>query len=281
MFSGLLKNQPLLDEETVEWLLDTFAWAIGAVGARPGGDRPVLVLPTNRYFPGRADSVDGMADLVFRKVAEYAGMGDWPLRPAAGNACAIPPTLTGSMPHLPLLTPSGDMLAVFATTGAPAGRVIAYDPALVGNPEALIASFAHSLAAIRAERAGSAPPGGAENLACATEVLAVVMGFGVMLANSARTVQVRSCGSCSGGRATRQSSLSAYDTTYALAISCLLEEIPGKTVAPHLDKPLRPFFKRAIRDAGGRRDDLAALQDLSQRRTDASPGRDEKGKLPA
>ena len=279
MFSGLLKSQPLLDEKTVEWLFDTFAWAIGAVGARPGGDRPVLVLPTNRYFPGRADSAHGMAELVFRKVAEYTGMGDWSLRPAAGNACAIPPAPAGSMPHLPLRTPSGDTLAVFASTGTPAERSVAYDPALVGNPEALIASFAHSLAAIRAERAGAAPPGGAENLAYATEVLAVLMGFGVMLANSARTVQVRSCGSCSGGRATRQSSLSPYETTYALAISCLLEEIPGKTVAPHLDKPLRPFFKRAMRDAGGRRDDLAALQDLSQQRADGSPGRVEKGNL--
>ena len=259
MFSALLKPQPLLDDDTIRWLLDTFAWSVSVSRTVGPAERPALVLPINRFFPGRADSVPGMADLVFRKVAGYAGMADWPLRLAEGNACAIPETVHETLPQLTLHTLGGETRVISATDGVTRERVIGYDPALVGNPEALIASFAQSLAAIRAADAATAPPGGVENLAYATEVLAVAMGFGVMLANSAKAIQVRSCGSCGSGQASRQSALSQYDITYALALFCQLHGIPAKEVAAHLNKPLRPFFRKALRDVAGRRDALDSL----------------------
>lgn len=257
VFAALLKNQPLLDEDSIRWLFDTFYWSVGSFD-RPV--RPALVLPTNDFFPGRADSVHGMAEMIFRRVVEYAGMTDRPLRLVAGTACAIPATVHDTLPHVTLDFRSGETRVVSATDASARERVIGYDPALVGNPEALIASFAHSLAAIRAADAATAPPGGAENLPYATEVLAVVMGFGVMLANSAKTIQVRSCGSCGGGQAGRQSALSQYDITYALALFCQLEEIAGKEVTPHLSRPLRPFFRKALRDVAGRRDDVEHIR---------------------
>ena len=260
MFAALLKSQPLLDEDSIHWLFDTFAWSVSSDAGLAPPAQPVLVLPTNAFFPGRADSVHAMAEMIFRRVVDYAGMGDWPLRAAAADTCAIPATVHDTLPQVALEITGSETRVVPVMNDTPRERVIGYDPALVGNPEALIASFAHSLATLRAAGAATAPPGGAGNLAYATEVLAVAMGFGVMLANSAKTVQVRSCGSCGSGQANRQSALSQYDITYALALFCQFRDIAAREVVPHLNKPLRPFFKKAARDVAARKDDCALFR---------------------
>ena len=38
-----------------------------------------LVLPNNAFFPGRADSEQAMAELIFTQVARYAGVAHWPV----------------------------------------------------------------------------------------------------------------------------------------------------------------------------------------------------------
>ena len=50
-----------------------------------------------------------------------------------------------------------------------------YDPNMVGNPEGLIASFAHTLAHYLGQSAKEVPPGGVENWPQITEVLAVFL----------------------------------------------------------------------------------------------------------
>ena len=253
MLSALLKPRPPLEEESVLWMIDTFAWASTYLAAGWLRDQAALVLPTNEFFPGRASSTLDMADLIFARVVAYGGMTDWPLRLAGLGTCPAPvPGLTQAA--APAVNAGA---GAFGTGHIPVG----YDPALVSNPEALISNFALTLAGIRSADAGEPPPGGEQARPQATEILAVAMGFGVMLANSARTVQVRSCGSC-GPAANRQSFLSRFDITYALALFCALKDIGTRSVTPHLNKPLRPFFRKALRDVAGRPDDLSALKQL-------------------
>jgi hypothetical protein len=74
------------------------------------------------------------------------------------------------------------------------------------------------------------------------------MGFGLMFANSAFSVAVKSCGSCGGNRAKRESYLSQYDMTYALALFCELKAIDSKEVKTSLKSALFPFYKRCRKE---------------------------------
>ena len=144
-------------------------------------------------------------------------------------------------------------------TDPSAQLVVSYDPALVSNPEALIAAYAHALAHYLGQMATIPPPGGTEFWPQATEVLAIFMGFGLMFANSAFRVPVRSCGSC-GPKADRRAYLTQHQSTYALALFCVLKEIPDREVLPHLKKALRPFYRQAVTDIQGRGEVLSRLR---------------------
>ena len=145
-----------------------------------------------------------MAELIFRATTQYAGMAHWPLRLLEPGS-----TLPETAPKVRM----PERLRAVGDPPSPASRgidsiPIAYEPALIGNPEALIAGFAQNLAHYLGAAVGEVSPGGPQNWAQATEVLAVFMGFGLMFANTAFNFQARSCGSCGGPAAQRQAYLS-------------------------------------------------------------------------
>jgi hypothetical protein len=99
MFANLFTPKPALDEPSIAWIFAVFAWALRWFDAGYFRDQTLLIAPTNDFFPGRVDSVQGMAELIFRATTGYAGMGHWPLRlmpPEAGIPIA-PPRL--ALPH--------------------------------------------------------------------------------------------------------------------------------------------------------------------------------------
>jgi hypothetical protein len=158
-----------------------------------------------------------MANLIFRQVKQYAGLKHWPTalinmaegRPVETPKIEIKGALRGTKGIMP--ADEGD-----------AQLPIVYNPNQLRDSEVIIADFAHVLAHYLASTSQEPPPGGQENWPHITEVVAVFMGFGLMMANSAHTVKIRSCGSCSGPAVERSNALSQYDITYALAIfSCL------------------------------------------------------------
>ena len=223
-------------------------------------DQTPLIAPTNDYFPGRADSVQGMAEIIFHATAGYAGMGHWPLRlmpPEAGIPIA-PPRL--ALPQ-PLRGAPGGSAGPGTQVGTrtPDMIPIAYDPILVNNPEPLIAGLAQNLAHHLGAAAGEPPPGGLQNWPQATEIIGVFLGFGVLFANTAFQFQTRSCGSCGGPSPQRQAFLSQFDLTYALALFCVLKGIPPREAQRHLKKSLRSHFKSCMGDITRRE---AALTDL-------------------
>jgi hypothetical protein len=256
MVLGFLGKQYLVDAEAAGWLFDAFAWSLRHFGAEVFYRETRLVVPSNEYFPGREDSLDGMARLIFEHVVGYAGMRHWPLRLADQAVCSIPPAapieirgaLRGSNGNAP---PSLDDACRLT---------VVYDPNLVRDPEALIASYAHALAHYLAQTAKETPPGGASYWPQATEVLAVFMGFGLMFANSAFNLQVRSCGSCGGPPVQRRSFLTQYESTYALAIFSVLKDVRNRDVLPHLKRSLRPFYRKCVKEIRGRREQLDRLR---------------------
>ena len=255
MLSKLLKPKACLDEETTLWLFDTFAWALRNLDARVFYDETILVTPSNQHFPGTENSVHGMANLIFSQVKEHAGLKHWPTkltnmaegRPAESPKIEIKGALRGSKG----IMPAG---AVFHQLP------IAYNPDQLRDPEVLIADYAHVLAHYLGSMSQEPPPGGVENWPHITEVVAVFMGFGLMMANSANTVKIRSCGSCSGPAVERSNALSQYDITYALAIFSCLKEIPTREVLAHLKKSLRPFYKKAAKEVMNKTKELNRIR---------------------
>jgi hypothetical protein len=77
---GLFGRQDLSDLSEAKWLFDAFAWSLRYPGRDVFLNETRLVVPDNAHFPGRADSVAGMAGLVFDHVRRYAWMQHRPFR---------------------------------------------------------------------------------------------------------------------------------------------------------------------------------------------------------
>lgn len=257
MLLELFKSRPILDEESVEWLFDLYDWALRNFGAEIFFHQTVLVAPTNQFFPGTANSSEAMAQMIFDKVRDYAGLKHWPCRLTSQQSCAT------QSPRIAIAGAIRDMNGQEPEVTEQERLMIAYDPQQVNNPEAIIASFAHTLAHYMGSMAQEMPPGGEDNWPQVTEVLAVFLGFGLMFSNSAFNYRNKACGSCQPVTVNRQAWLSQYDITYALAIFAVLKEIPAGQVNRHLKKSLRAFFKKAYRDVQKRTARLEQLTALN------------------
>lgn len=243
MLLDLLDRRPLLDETYAGWMLDVYAWALRNFDPIMFRDETILVTPTNRHFPGKANSAEGMAKLIFEQVVAYAGMAHWPLKLLPPDSCVLEPA-----DEVRVIAGGRGARAVVSGQ-APASLTVSYDPNYLNDPQAMIAVFAHTLAHHLGRSAGEPPPGGEENWPHVTELLAVFLGFGLMFANTALVLPRGGC--CGGPVVRRQAYVSQHDITYALAVFAALKGLPAKAVLPHLKKPLRGHFKRALREING------------------------------
>lgn len=259
---SLFQSKPLLDEESIQWMLDCYSWALQNFDAGVFFNETSLVVPSNEYFSGEEESPEGKAKLILEQVKRYAGMTNWPVSMVneqeftARNVAAEPPkmlrngTVRGEQAIVPQLADPNDRLLVI------------YQPELLRNPQALIANYVQLLAHYLGSTAQQPPPGGADNWPHVTELLGVFLGFGLMFANTAYNVRVSSCGSCQGPSAERVNYLSQYDISYALAIFSVLKDIPNKQVTAYLKKALHPFYKKAVKDVMGREGALNKLREF-------------------
>lgn len=255
---GWFGGQNPVSEAEAQWLFDAFAWCLRNFDSGVFYDSSRLVVPSNEYFPGREQSAAGMARLIFGHVKRHAAMAHWPFELVDGSSCAL-----GAAPQVQIQGPLRLAGGPVAPADVAGGMPVVYDPQLLANPEALIASYAHSLAHYLGQAAREAPPGGSGNWPQATEVLAIFLGFGLMFANSAFEVAVRSCGSCGGNRAQRRSYLTEQQSSYALAIFCALKDIPRGSVLRHLKKSLRSHYRSCARELAGQTASLEALRSVA------------------
>lgn len=255
---GLFENKALLEASSSQWLFDAFAWSLENFDANLFYENTVLVLPTNQFFPGRVDSVHGMANLIFDQVKQYAGISHWPTRIADQSSCSLL-----SAPQVEIKGALRDPTGVAdASVTDDRCLLIPYNPQQINNPEGMIATFSHTLAHYMGQMAKTPPPGGVEHWPHVTELLAVYLGFGLMFANSAFTFR-GGCGSCFNPNANRDAYLSEQETTYALAIFSVLKDIPNSSVTVHLKSHLRGFYKKAVKEINHRPDDLARLRKVN------------------
>ena len=258
---NMFTKQELLTEETLEWLFDNFAWALRNFNHQVFFDETILVIPSNKYFPGTVNSVEGMAKLIFEQVKSYAGMNHWPCRLIDQTKLSEPPQAAKILINGSIRGKHGVESNAVADEHK---LLIAYNPQQINNPEAMIASYAHTLAHYLGSMAVEPPPDKEELWPQTTELLAVFMGFGTMFANSASVFR-GSCARCHNPLAERTAFLSQDEITYALALFCVLKKIPNKEVLPHLKKHLRSIFKRAVKELNQKDSALNKLRAINKR----------------
>ena len=242
---GLFGPRFMFDEGTTDWIFDTYAWALESFGTDVFFQHTDLVLPNDDFFPDRLDQMDDIAEDLFTAVRKHAGMEEW--------ACRLVAQEEDANPHI------GPALLIQGAPGGPAGTFsmsggktptveISYNPSQLSRPEALIATFAHELAHYLVHSVNTRPPGGEEFEEHATDLVAVFMGFGVFLANSAFSFSQYTDVDVQGWQTHAQGYLSESELTYCLAVFLHLKNIDRQTVESYLDRNLRKDLKIATKE---------------------------------
>lgn len=289
---SFLKKGPLIDENNADFIFATVAWVLQNFDHDEFFNRTRLVAPSNEFFPGRVNSVDEKAQNIFQHTLRYTGLRHWPfelksmIERATNSACQVQPMPQAelalikrdSFPQVPALNEQANKSAGKQTEqenkqgineyGKPVLVIktaqplfVFYDPQQTLKPEDLSASFAHIIAQHVIIQSGLAPVGGQQFFAEASEVLASMMGFGVLLTNSAYTFR-GGCGSCYNAMANRQPALTELDSVFTLALFCQLKGIGYKEATGDLKKHLRGSYKRAVTQIDQRLEQMESLRML-------------------
>lgn len=243
MVFGLFNKQPVIDPSSSEWLFDAYGWALQNFDADLFHSDTILVRPTNEFFPGTVNSVDGMAETIFERVKFYAGISHWPTLVQDQSVCQLTESQQVQIQGA-LRGPEG---ITDESVDDSLKLVIPYNPQQVNNPEGMIATYAHILSHHMGQMAETPPPGGIDYWPQATELLAVFLGFGLMFANSAYNFR-GGCASCYNPYAQRDAYFSEVEATYALALFSVLKDIPNSDVTPHLKKHLRGIYRKSVKE---------------------------------
>lgn len=230
-----------IDADELEWQFAGLQWMISEFGEL-GPDTP-LVLPGTEWFPPSSKSGHPRAEELFDQVRHHAGLEQWEceLKPGARNR-PVDAGNTHLLRHEGPSAPSG----TFQLTGEEVTRVaITYNPDLVGEPMALVATFAHELSHYLLFSAQSVPPGGWDLHELHTDLCAVYLGFGIFLANSARNFRQFQGAGEQGWSASTQGYLSEGALVTALAATERLASREPLGAEPYLKSYLQADLRKA------------------------------------
>lgn len=241
------KPKPPVELEEFQWLLACFAWVHRKMAPedKKVGFRPILA----RHDTPEIAEATGAASL-FIAVKSIAGLNDWHCELQQGETAFEPAWFSEFGEYS-----SRSALGTFSIEGDT--PIIRYDPGLLAKPEQLTATFAHELAHLFGHSLGL-PPGGEGLEEHATDCIAVYLGFGVFLSNSARHFSQFSDGQVQGW----QSSISGYLSEQALAtltaMFVRLFALPPTDASELLKPYLRTDFEKALRYLDRNHPDLEA-----------------------
>jgi hypothetical protein len=259
---GLFGPRLPIDRDELDFQLATFKWLTGQFG--PVGERP-LVLPTRAYFALSGAGGEAGAREVFEAVRGHCGMADWPCELRAG-ARDRPFDLGGNN----FLKHKGSApCGTFQVGEGLAGRygIISWNPGMARDQAGLAATFAHEFGHYLMATAASAPPGGWDLHELHTDLAAVYFGFGIFMANHARSFSHFTTETSAGW----QSSIRGYLSEQALVTAtCVFQRLAGREpaeAAPHLKPYLTGVLKNADKALRKLTPDMAAAveaMDLSE-----------------
>jgi hypothetical protein len=265
MLSTLFKTKPVIDKGSEAWILDSFIWCLEQLDDSFFTEQSQLILPTNEFYPGKSSSIEEMANTIFTNTSKYTGMSKWPLKlvmaknfiqqpipqlyldsPIRGENANIKMAAHHNNNHIQYSL-AGETLTPTLNTSID----IAFSSEQLNQPQDMIAYLVQVQAKIllsqhSVNNTNLPPPGGEKLLAQTIDLVACFMGFGVVFANTAYQFK-GGCGSCNNQSLNRQAALPELETTYVLALFCVLKGVTfssvKKTLKKHLHKPFRQAHK--------------------------------------
>ncbi len=224
-------------ELQLRWLLRRTAKLL-ELGAEPVNG---LILPTGEFFPDKFDGSPGSFASLMGRIQRHAGLADVPV-------------------ELMLITPEGETQTVSCASGAcgSGGKIdtrldrvirrddgsyaVAIGVAEAKNPTVLTTTLVRSVATMFMIECGAYEgeiPADREPL---TDLAAVLLGFGVIVANGSY-IYMKGCSGVSVHSATR---MPVDEVTVALALFCKLHKIEGRSAARYLELTPREHLDEAL-----------------------------------
>jgi hypothetical protein len=223
-------------ETQLRWILSHTATLL-AQGAEPVRG---LILPTGEFFPDRFDGSPQSVASLMRRVQDHAGLGDLKV-------------------DLNLVSPEGETQKVSCSSGACGGTgtidakldrvarrddgsyLVTIPAAEVMNSTVLTTGMIRAVAFMFMTEADAYAGTLAVDQEPLTDLAAVMLGFGVLLANGSYLYQ-KGCGGVKVHSATR---MPVDEITVGLALFCKLFEVPERTAARHLELTQSEHFDEA------------------------------------
>jgi hypothetical protein len=236
------KPKPIVDADAAAWHVENFAWLARNFSGDDAFANTRLVLPKRGVFTIDSEQGHARALRIFEQVKHYCGMDDWLVDLVADDN----PLAQAGMPRIDAVEAKKYALGTFGVAG---NRLqISYVPALLQQPEQLIATFAHELAHYLLLRARERVVCADDETECLTDLAAVFMGFGVFLANARFNRETYSDGVWQGWRIGHSGYLPERDLIFALALFLRAkgdeaDEACG-SLKPHLAKLLRQAMRQ-------------------------------------
>jgi hypothetical protein len=253
-----------LDDHVADWLFATCAWWLEAFGPL---DEVTLVLPTTEHFP------DPSPTEVLARMIEYAAMDGWRFEVEDDGALV----LDDPMPHVP--RPAFPAAALVAEEAPPAlGEHGPYPIPITreeaSDPTLLVATLARGISHYLVQTADEPPSDDDPQREAIVEVSAVLLGFGVFIANTAFRLRKFDDGQLHGWSASAQGQLGEDALGYAVAIFVELGACDERGALAHLQPNARAACKWALGQLRGpRAADLAALREIVPASAAAGPYR--------
>lgn len=231
----MFRRRHFLDEDVDAFHIACWGWLLRGTGGMAEFGKTPLVLPTSKFFPkSEAQGYDRAAH-IFDRTKILARMDEWPVDLVA--QAELPAQLSQNV----CIQHEGRAAGTFQMHGT--GGVISFDPAHVGAPMVLVATFAHELGHYLNGAFDEPPPGGPELTEPATDVTAVFLGFGLFGANSSFDFRKNS----EGWASQKLGYISEAEWAFNIAIFCALGEHDSALLKPHLKPHIYSQVQSALK----------------------------------
>lgn len=223
-------------ERQLRWILRHTAQLL-QLGAEPVNG---LVQPSGEFFPDRFDGSPASLLALTRRVQTHAGLGDLRV-------------------DLNVVTPDGQEQSLGCSSGACGGSgkiearldrvgvredgsyTVGIGVGEIKNPTVLTTALVRSVAFMFMNEAGAYDAIRPRDREPATDLAAVLLGFGVLAANGSHIFMK----GCSGVQVHSATRMPVDEITVALAVFCKLHDVPERAAARHLELTPSEHFDEA------------------------------------
>jgi hypothetical protein len=236
-------KQAEVDQVIYQWVLDHFEWAIGQFNPDFFFNKTTIIEPTPAFFPAKIDSVEGYVKHILEQLQQYTGTEHWPfvMKTTQPNGDLPKIAFDGGL--------RGEGAKLVPNYQGPQQLEIPYQEQQINDPTHYIAYVGQMMSQYLMAFASVRPPGEAVLWQKNSELLAIVLGLGLLVSNSAYEFK-GGCSSCVNPNALRPAQLPENDCLLGFAVYCNLKDLSkAEAIAyskKHLKKHLRSDFKAIL-----------------------------------